>query len=279
MNTFLSSIASAHPLLVVALVHPLAQVAALERGRSRGRRGEWPATSCSREVVHEAVDEVAPAVPVERAGADVDLRVVARRAPAARRPVAPVVVGVDVEHDEAALRARGRRGRRRAGVELVVQAARALDLLLGERLAPHVETPRGVGRARTRTVAGAVEVDLEPRAVHDDREPARRAVMRSVNGILLPPARARRRGPCARPAPGAGRGRRGWRSSPAAAPMLRTTTHPACAPPYPLWWRAMPRGRGAPSGIAGTLPSVGIASMSGRLTACRTSISPPLTTS
>ena len=28
------------------------------------------------------------------------------------------------------------------GVERVVQAARALDLLLGERLAPHLETPR-----------------------------------------------------------------------------------------------------------------------------------------
>ena len=41
------------------------------------------------------------------------------------------------------------------GVERVVQAARPLDLLLGERLAPHLETPRGVRRPRTRTGGAA----------------------------------------------------------------------------------------------------------------------------
>ena len=94
------------------------------------------------EVLHEPVDDVAPAVPIERPGADVHLRVVRRGRRRRVGAVAAVVVRVDVEHDERALAREVVEDAAEHGVERVVQTTRALDLLLGERLAPHVEAPR-----------------------------------------------------------------------------------------------------------------------------------------
>ena len=124
-------------------------------GRSRGRRARWPATTCCAEVAHEPVHDVAPPVPVERTRADVDLRVLLDGLRRTVGAVAAVVVRVDVEHDERALAGEVVEEAVEHGVERVVQAARALDLLLGERLAPHLEAPRGVRRPRTRTGGAA----------------------------------------------------------------------------------------------------------------------------
>ena len=85
--------------------------------------------------------------------------------------VAAVVVRVDVEHDERPLAGEVVEDAVEHGVERVVQAARALDLLLGERLAPHLEAPRRVGVLVHALVAGTVEIHLEARPVHDDRQP------------------------------------------------------------------------------------------------------------
>ena len=137
----------------MAFVHTLAQVPALEADVLADVE-RMASDGLLREVTHEAVDEVAPPVPIERTGADVDLRV---RLGGLRRMIgagAAVVVRVDVEHDERAQTSEVVEEAVEHLVERVVQTTRALHLLLGERLAPHLEAPRRL-RALVHALAGA----------------------------------------------------------------------------------------------------------------------------
>ena len=97
---------------------------------------------------------------------------------------AAVVVRVDVEHDERAETSEVVEEAVEPFVERVVQTTRALHLLLGERLAPHLEAPRRLRVLVHALAARAVEVHLEAGPVDDDGQPtgARDAV---GEGVLL----------------------------------------------------------------------------------------------
>ncbi len=137
-----------------------------------------------REGFEEPIDDVAPTRSVERSGTDIDLRVRRVRRRRLTGAVAPVVVRMQVEHDERTAVREGVQPSTKLKVELVIEMPGTFDLLGGRRLAPQFEVPRVFGRSVHGVIPRAVEIDFEARAVRHDRRPAdRRQVV--GEGILF----------------------------------------------------------------------------------------------
>ena len=138
------------------------------------------------ERLHEGVHHGSEPLAVQRAGTDVDLGVLLARRLGGVSAVAPVVVGVDVEHDERSAFGDRVQAPAELGVERVVHVEGAGDDGLIERgIADHVQPPRLLRAAVDGLLALAVQIHLEPGAMHDDAGGDEGADLVGVR-ILLP---------------------------------------------------------------------------------------------
>jgi hypothetical protein len=133
-----------------------------------------PKKFCLDSGLDEAIDDRRPELALHATGADVHLGIGFGILRCGRRAAAPMVVGVNVEHDEVSeALCQVVEKDSELMVEAIVQRVCALDDVIRWRLVPNAQSPRVLGPGVNGTVARAIEIDLEARAQSDDAHVAR----------------------------------------------------------------------------------------------------------
>src|SRR3546814_7649606 len=116
-----------------------------------------------RKRVYEGIDEGRPPRPIHRKGADIDHRGLLRVRGRGLCPTTSMVVGMDVEKDEAAMHGfDASQHLLQHGVIRVVEGERSITVGLRQCIFPHIQPPGLIRQKIHRHLTLAVEADLQP---------------------------------------------------------------------------------------------------------------------